>query len=164
VHGVGVVGPRLELVCEYREFLLEALDVCWVFVEEDLGLVSSVARFPFLKGKGQTYSSKSSLERLQLRQSLALKHLLGNSATRNKSAKGLNGDIPEFLVLFPQNNNQTGRLGVERAGHIQNSGMNQLFDLGVGHGAVLAQLVDGAAGLSRLDECVGHGIGCVLAV
>lgn len=36
VHGIGVVGPGQEVVFESREFVLEGLDVCWVFVEEDL--------------------------------------------------------------------------------------------------------------------------------
>lgn len=41
VHGVGVVGPGLEVLCEDGEFLLEGLDVCWVFVEEDLVSMSA---------------------------------------------------------------------------------------------------------------------------
>lgn len=36
VHGVGVLGPRLEVVLVCGEFLLERLDVGGVFVEEDL--------------------------------------------------------------------------------------------------------------------------------
>lgn len=38
VHGVGVVGPGLEVVLEGSELLLEALDVGGVLVEEDLGM------------------------------------------------------------------------------------------------------------------------------
>lgn len=36
VHGVGVVGPRLEMVREGGEFLFEGFDVGGVFEEEDL--------------------------------------------------------------------------------------------------------------------------------
>lgn len=42
VHGVGVISPRLEVLCENGEFLLEGFDVCWVFVEEDLFDLMSV--------------------------------------------------------------------------------------------------------------------------
>lgn len=38
MHGVGVVGPGLEVVLEGSELLLEALDVGRVLVEEDLGI------------------------------------------------------------------------------------------------------------------------------
>lgn len=41
VHGVGVVRPRLKVLCEDGEFLLEGLDVCWVLVEEDLFMSAS---------------------------------------------------------------------------------------------------------------------------
>ena len=36
VHGVGVLGPRLEVVLVRGEFFLEGLNVGGVFVEEDL--------------------------------------------------------------------------------------------------------------------------------
>lgn len=65
-------------------------------------------------------------------------------------------------MLLVQQNDQAGRLGVEGAGNVQDGGIDELLDLGVGDGAVLAELVDGAAVLGQLDEVVdGHicGIG-----
>lgn len=58
-------------------------------------------------------------------------------------------------MLLPEQDNQTGGLGVERARNVQDGGINELLDLGVRNRAVLAELVDGAAGLGRLDEGIG---------
>lgn len=63
-------------------------------------------------------------------------------------------------MLLVQQDHQTGGLGVERGGHVQDSRVDELLDLGVGHGAVLAQLVDGAAGLGRLDQGADGHFGC----
>lgn len=41
VHGVRVLGPGLEVVFVKGEFLRERSDVCGVFVEEDLSVVST---------------------------------------------------------------------------------------------------------------------------
>lgn len=61
-------------------------------------------------------------------------------------------------MLLLQENNQAGGLGVEGAGNVQDSSIDKLLDLSIGDGAVLAQLVDGAAVLGRLDESIDrHG-------
>lgn len=61
-------------------------------------------------------------------------------------------------MLVAQEDDQTGGLGVERARDVEDSSVDELLDLRVGNGAVLAELVDGTAVLSRLDESVGgHG-------
>jgi len=80
VHGIGVISPRLEVVLESGELLLETLDMGWVFVEED-GAVSS-------------------LEHLDLRKSLVLVCFFGDSASSDEALEGKGGDIPETLVLF----------------------------------------------------------------
>lgn len=41
VHGIRVLGPGLEVVLVKGEFLRERSDVCGVFVEEDLFVVST---------------------------------------------------------------------------------------------------------------------------
>jgi len=109
-------------------------------------------------GKTGTYGSIGGLEHLQLGQSLVLKGLLGDSAGSDEALEGRGSDVPETLVLLLQENNQAGGLGVERAGDVQDSSIDKLLDLSIGDGAVLAQLVDGAAVLGRLDESIDrHG-------
>lgn len=105
----------------------------------------------------RTYSAVSSLETLQLGQSLLLEDLLRHGTSSNKALESLDGDIPKVIVLLTEQNNQTSGLGVERAGHVQDSRIDELLDLRVRDGAVLAKLVDGPAGLGRLDEGVGGG-------
>lgn len=62
-----------------------------------------------------------------------------------------------FLV---QEDHEAGGLGVEGGGDVQDGCVDELLDLGVRDGTVLAELVDCAAGLGRLDEGVnGHGVG-----
>lgn len=36
MHSIRMVSPRREMVLVDSEFLRKRLDVCWVFVEEDL--------------------------------------------------------------------------------------------------------------------------------
>lgn len=100
----------------------------------------------------ETYSAVGSLEHLDLGQSLVLEGLLRNSTGGNETLKGRGSDIPETVMLFLKQDNKTGRLGVERAGNVQDSSINKLLDLSVRDRRILAQLVDGAAVLSRLDE------------
>lgn len=38
MHGIGVICPRQEIILVGSELLLHGFDVCWVFVEEDLGI------------------------------------------------------------------------------------------------------------------------------
>lgn len=104
----------------------------------------------------EAYSASSSLETLDLRESLVLPCLLGHSARSDEATESLNGQVPQLVVLFVQQHDQAGGLGVERGGDVQNSRVDELLDLGVWDGAVLAQLVDGAAVLGRLDEGVGR--------
>lgn len=63
-------------------------------------------------------------------------------------------------MLLVQQDDQAGGLSVEGAGDVGNGVVDELLDLGVRDGAVLAELVDGAAVLDRLQEAVGgHGGG-----
>lgn len=107
-----------------------------------------------------TYSTSSGLEALQLRQGLVLEDLLGDSTGLDKGGESLSGQVPEAVVLLVQQNNQTGGLGVEGAGDVSDGVVDELLDLRVRDGAVLAELVDGAASLGGLEETVGrHGGG-----
>lgn len=105
------------------------------------------------------YGSVGSLEHLQLGQGLALEDSLGDGTGGNEALEGGDGEIPQALVLLLQEDNQAGGLGVERAGNVQDSLVDDLFDLRVRDGGILAELVDGATVLSRLDESFGGHFG-----
>ena len=95
---------------------------------------------------------------MQLGQGLVFEDLLGDSTGLDQRGESLGGQIPQAIVLLVQKNDQTSGLGVERAWDVQDRLVDKLLDLGVRHRAVLAELVDGAAVLSRLDETFGgHG-------
>lgn len=61
-----------------------------------------------------------------------------------------------------QEDDQAGRLGVERTRDIFDGSIHELLDLGIWHGALVGELIDGTAGLGQLDEGVGvsHYGGC----
>jgi len=93
---------------------------------------------------------------------VALPHLLRDCARLDQPAKGLDDDVPQPVVLLVQQDDEPRRLRVERAGDVQDGAVDELLDLGVGHGALLGELVVGAAGLGQLDERVGGSLrhGC----
>jgi hypothetical protein len=98
------------------------------------------------------------LHALQFRQGLVLPYGLGHSAALDELHEGVDDNFPEALVLGVQKYHQPRGLGVEGAGDVLNGCVDDLFDLGVGNWAVLAEFVDCAAGFGQLDErvCVGH--------
>lgn len=61
-------------------------------------------------------------------------------------------------MLLVQQNHETGRLGVERAGNVQDGAVDELLDLRVRDRALVRELVVGAAGLGQLDERVGGSL------
>lgn len=109
---------------------------------------------------GFTHGTGSGLEALQLRQSLVLEDLLRDSTGLDEGSESLSSQVPEAVVLLVQQDDQAGGLGVEGAGNVGDGVVDELLDLGVRDGAVLAELVDSAAVLDRLQEAVGgHGGG-----
>lgn len=74
--------------------------------------------------RGKPYSAISSLESIKLRLSLTIKNLLRHGAGRNKGLESLYSNIPDLLMVTVQSNNDTGRLGVERAGDVQDGLVN----------------------------------------
>lgn len=108
-----------------------------------------------------TYCAVCRLETLQLRQGLVLPQLLRNGARLDQVPQRGDGNVPQLVVLLVQQHDQPRRLRVEGAGHVLDGIGHELLDLRVRHGAVLAQLVVGAAGLGQLDQGVGgrHGDG-----
>lgn len=139
VHGIGVLSPGLKVVLVGSELLLEGLDMRRVLEEEDCSVCV--------------------LEALELGLGLVLPDLLGDRASGDALAENVRSDIPQTVVLLVQQNNQASRLGVEGARDVQNGGIDKLLDFCVSYGAVLAELVDGAAVLSSLDERVGRHYG-----
>ena len=61
-------------------------------------------------------------------------------------------------MLGVQEDHEPRGLGVEGAGDVEDGFVDELLDLGVRDGAVLAEFVDCAAGFVCLDErvCGGH--------
>lgn len=108
---------------------------------------------------GWTYSSVGSAESLELRLGVVLERLLGDGTGGNEALHGLDGDVPDLLVLLLQQENDTGGLGVERAGDVEDGGLDNGLDGIVGDGALGLETIVGTAGLDQLEESVG---GCVL--
>ena len=105
-----------------------------------------------------TYSSIGSAERLELGLGVVLEHLLGDGAGGNETLHGLDGDVPDLLVLLLQQENNTGGLGVERARDVEDGGLNNGLDSIVGDGALSLETIVGTAGLNQLEESVGGGV------
>lgn len=61
-------------------------------------------------------------------------------------------DVPELVVLVPEQDDEASGLGVEGAGDVLDGDAQDLLDLLVVDGAVLVQLVDGATVLDRVPE------------
>jgi len=155
VHGIRMLSPGLEVVFVKGEFLRERLDVRGIFVEENLFHCQPTNPQIFLiqqhKPSKRTYSSNPILESLQLWQRLVLPRLLRHSARVHQPRKRVNHHIPQLLMLSVQQHNQSRGLRIEGRGNGVDGRVDELFDLGVRDGGVLAELVDCAAGLGSVD-------------
>lgn len=106
----------------------------------------------------EAYSPVSSTESLDLRLGRRLKSLLGDSTDGNESLQSGKGDVPDLLVLFLQQEDDTRGLGVERAGHVQDSRLDDVLDGVVGDRALVLEGIDSATGLDRLQESGRGGV------
>ena len=148
MHGGSVLAPLWELVGVRGHLLLEAFNDLRVFVEENLG--EALARNLEILSGGETYSSVRVSETLN-----SLTSVLPAGFWHNLF-QDIADDIPELDVLILEQNNQASGLRVERAWHMLDSSGDNVLDLRIRDGALVGQLIDGAAMLHRILQ--DHGI------
>lgn len=85
-------------------------------------------------------------------------------ASSDEALHNLNSDVPDLLVLLLQQENDTGRLGVERAGNVKDRVLNNALDGIVRDRALGLQAVEGTTALNEVQQSgssrvleFGHG-------
>jgi hypothetical protein len=102
-----------------------------------------------------TYSAVSSLEHVELLLSL------GELVLGDLRLQDVLDVLPELLVLFIEENHETGRLRVEGRGNVLDGLGDNLLDTVVGDGEFIGEGVDGAAVARGVEEAhAGGHFGC----
>ena len=101
---------------------------------------------------GETHGSIGSAESLQLGLGGSLEHFLGDVASGDQTLHDINGNIPHLLVLLLQQEDNTGGLGVEGAGDVENRVLNNALNDVVRDGTLGLEAVVGAARLGQLQK------------
>lgn len=110
------------------------------------------------KGNRRTYSTSGSLEAVVPRLSL------GPTLSRHDGLEGLGDQVPELVVLVTEKDDDAVGLAVEGRGDVLDGLVDDLLNLVLADGEVLAEGVVGAALLDELDEAVGGHFGGLLLV
>jgi hypothetical protein len=79
-------------------------------------------------------------------------------ASGDQTLQGINGDIPHLLVLLLEQEDNTGGLGVEGAGNVEDGVLNNAVDDIVRDGALALEVVVGAARLDQVQKIGGSRV------
>lgn len=81
-----------------------------------------------LSVKGATCSSVCLLYSCQLWLEHRIPELLWNRASLHKSDEGIDNDVPQLLMMLMKEEDEAGRLRIQRARNVQDSGIDKLLN------------------------------------
>lgn len=98
------------------------------------------------------------MESLQLGLGAFFEHIFRETACGNQVLHNVDRDIPQLLMLFLQQNNNTGSLSIEGARDVEQGILNNALDGIVGNGALGFEAVESTTSLNHLQKGGGGRI------